>query len=88
MIYTAHEYQAFCIWACINLPALALWLECGLGKTIITLTAIMELKYNRLTVSKVLIIAPKKVSEAYVAKRKRQVGTLENATFLNSTRHS
>lgn len=64
MIYTAHEYQAFCIWACINLPALALWLECGLGKTIITLTAIMELKYNRLTVSKVLIIAPKKVSEA------------------------
>lgn len=32
-------------------------------KTIITLTAIQELKYNRFEVNKVLIIAPKKVAE-------------------------
>lgn len=42
---------------------LGLMLDMGLGKTIITLTAIQELKYNRFEVNKVLIIAPKKVAE-------------------------
>jgi SNF2 family DNA or RNA helicase len=36
----------------------------GLGKTVITLTAIDELIYDWLRVSRVLIIAPKKVAEA------------------------
>ena len=36
----------------------------GLGKTIITLMAINELKYGRFCVRKVLVIAPKKVAEA------------------------
>ena len=36
----------------------------GLGKTIITLSAIYQLKYNYFQVKKVLIIAPKKVAEA------------------------
>ena len=36
----------------------------GLGKTIITLTAIDELKFNRFEVDRVLIIAPKKVAES------------------------
>lgn len=35
----------------------------GLGKTVTTLTAIKELKYNRFQVRKVLVIAPKKVAE-------------------------
>ena len=36
----------------------------GLGKTVSTLTAIKELKYYRFQVSKVLVIAPKKVAES------------------------
>lgn len=36
----------------------------GLGKTIITLSAINELKYGRFQIRKVLVIAPKKVAEA------------------------
>lgn len=44
--------------------ALGLFLDMGLGKTVITLTAINDLKYNRFAVSKVLVIAPKKVAEA------------------------
>ena len=36
----------------------------GLGKTVVTLTAANELLYNRFEVSRVLIIAPKKVAEA------------------------
>ena len=35
----------------------------GLGKTVTTLTAIRELKYDRFSVRKVLVIAPKKVAE-------------------------
>jgi SNF2 family DNA or RNA helicase len=40
----------------------------GLGKTVITLTAVNDLKYNRFAVNKVLVIAPKKVAEATWAK--------------------
>ena len=35
----------------------------GLGKTVTTLTAVKELKYNRFLVRRVLVIAPKKVAE-------------------------
>ena len=36
----------------------------SLGKTVITLTAIMDLKYNRFAISKALVIAPKRVAES------------------------
>ena len=42
----------------------------GLGKTVTTLTAIRELKYNRFQVKKVLVIAPKKVAEGTWTKEK------------------
>lgn len=42
----------------------------GLGKTVTTLTAIKELKYNRFAVRKVLVIAPKKVAEGTWTKEK------------------
>lgn len=40
----------------------------GLGKTVITLTAVMDLKYNQFAINKVLVIAPKKVAESTWAK--------------------
>lgn len=43
---------------------LGLFLDMGLGKTLITLTAIKELMYGSFEVGKVLVIAPKKVAEA------------------------
>lgn len=43
---------------------MGLLLDMGLGKTVITLTAIHDLRYNRWEVAKPLIIAPKKVAEA------------------------
>ncbi|MBB6670261.1 DEAD/DEAH box helicase [Cohnella nanjingensis] len=43
---------------------MGLLLDMGLGKTVITLTAVMDLKYNRLAIRRVLIVAPKKVAEA------------------------
>lgn len=59
----------------------------GLGKTIITLQAIYELKYNRFAVQKVLIIAPKKVAEATWQREAQKwdgVGILRISTVLGS----
>lgn len=61
--FKAHDYQKYCISRCISDTTVGLFLDMGLGKTIITLTAINDLKYNRFLVKKVLVIAPKKVAE-------------------------
>ena len=63
MKFIPHEYQKYCISRCITDDKLGLFLDMGLGKTIVTLTAINDLKYNRFLVYKVLVIAPKKVAE-------------------------
>lgn len=41
----------------------AIFRHADYGKTVITLTAINDLKYNRFAIQKVLVIAPKKVAE-------------------------
>ena len=64
MIFQPHPYQAYCIERLLTDPALGLYLDMGLGKTVITLTAIADLEYNRFQVSRALVIAPKKVAEA------------------------
>tara|TARA_R110000787_G_scaffold97665_4_gene201339 strand:+ start:37927 stop:39333 length:1407 start_codon:yes stop_codon:yes gene_type:complete len=58
-----HAYQNSCIDHIIDNPYCALFLDMGLGKTITTLTAIKKLMFDELEVSKVLIIAPKRVAE-------------------------
>lgn len=63
MIYTPYPYQQYCTERIITDAALGLFLDMGLGKTVITLTAINELRYNRWAVRRVLIVAPKKVAE-------------------------
>lgn len=42
-----HPYQKFCVDFLEEKPQCALFLDCGLGKTIITLTAISHLLYVR-----------------------------------------
>ena len=57
-----HPYQKFCVDFLEEKPQCALFLDCGLGKTIITLTAISHLLYDSYEVSRVLIIAPLRVA--------------------------
>jgi len=57
-----HKYQNYCVQKIIENNIFALLLDMGLGKSIITLTAIMELMHNYFEVSKVLIIAPLRVA--------------------------
>ena len=63
MIFKPHAYQQHCIEQILKVKKLGLFLDMGLGKTVTTLTAVKELKYNRFQVRRVLIIAPKKVAE-------------------------
>lgn len=63
MEFKPHAYQQHCIDKIIEIKKLGLFLDMGLGKTVTTLTAVKELKYNRFLVRKVLVIAPKKVAE-------------------------
>jgi SNF2 family DNA or RNA helicase len=63
MEFVPHSYQAYSIDKIINNKKYGLFLEMGTGKTVSTLTAIEQLKYDYLEVDKVLVIAPKRVAE-------------------------
>lgn len=63
MRYEPHDYQKRATDLVIQLPRVGLFLDMGLGKTVITLTAIWELMYDRFEVRRVLVIAPKRVAE-------------------------
>jgi len=62
MKYTPHDYQRYCIDYIKEHPVSALFLDMGLGKTIITLTALNDLMFDEMVVSKVLVIAPLRVA--------------------------
>ena len=63
MRFVPHNYQKYCIVRIIQDEVLALFLDMGLGKTAITLTAVNDLIFNRFVVNRCLVIAPKKVAE-------------------------
>lgn len=63
MRFEPHDYQKRCIEFILEHPEAGLFLDMGLGKTVITLTAIQELMYDRYEISKVLVIAPLRVAE-------------------------
>lgn len=63
MIYEPYTYQQYCAARIVADAAVGLFLDMGLGKTVITLDAINTLRYDRWAVQRVLIIAPKKVAE-------------------------
>lgn len=89
MKYTPYAYQQYCEKKIIETPYIGLFLDMGLGKTAITLSAIRRLKYEYWSVCRVLIIAPKKVAEDTWQSEARKwdqlhglriVGVLGNAT--------
>lgn len=64
MKFVPHSYQQYAIDRIEMDPCIGLFLDMGLGKTVITLTAVNDLRYNRWAVARVLVVAPKKVAEA------------------------
>lgn len=63
MKFIPHEYQRIALQYVLDNDASGLFLDMGLGKTVTTLTAVSELLHDRFEVSKVLVIAPKRVAE-------------------------
>ena len=61
MKYNPHKYQSYATDFIISHPIAAVFLEMGLGKSIITLTAITKLKAEDV-ICKVLVIAPLRVA--------------------------
>ena len=62
-IFKARPYQEYAIKQIIEKPNIGLMLDMGLGKTVITLTAIQHLLYESFDVKRVLVIAPLRVAE-------------------------
>ena len=63
MKYCPHDYQAFATNFILDHPVCGLILDMGLGKSVITLTALWDLLLDRFDIGKVLIVAPKRVAE-------------------------
>jgi len=62
MRYEPHEYQEYTTRFILEHPVAAVLLEMGLGKSVITLTAIFDLALDSFFVRKVLVIAPLRVA--------------------------
>ena len=62
MKYSPHDYQRYAAEFIITHPISALFLDMGLGKTSITLTAINNLLFDSFEVHKVLVVAPLRVA--------------------------
>jgi len=63
MKYVPHEYQKYAAEYICSHPVCAVFLDMGLGKTSITLTAVADLLFDRFEVHKVLVIAPLRVAK-------------------------
>lgn len=62
MKYKPHDYQVYATNFILEHPVAAVFLDMGLGKSVITLTAIHSLCLDSFEVSKVLVIAPLRVA--------------------------
>jgi len=60
--YKPHEYQRYATEFILSHPISAVFLEMGLGKSVITLSAIFDLCLDSFLVCKVLVIAPLRVA--------------------------
>lgn len=64
MKFQPHDYQQYAIDRVIDQDAIGLFLDLGLGKTVITLTAAVELMHDRFDVARTLVIAPLRVAQS------------------------
>ena len=62
MRYKPYPYQERAMQWILDHPAAGLFLSMGLGKTVITLSAVKELMYERYEITKALVIAPLRVA--------------------------
>lgn len=83
MKYKPHEYQTYATRFLLEHPISCLMLDCGLGKTVITLTALWELVLDSFDIGRVLVIAPKRVAENVWV---QEIAKWEHLTGLTAVR--
>lgn len=81
MKYNPHDYQKYAIQFIKEHPIAAILLDMGMGKSSITLTAIMDMMYDSFEVSKVLIIAPLRVAKNTWSAEIEKWDHLKNLTY-------
>ena len=62
MNFSPHDYQAYAIDYIKSHPAAAVLLDMGLGKTVISLTAIADLLFDSFEAHRILVVAPLRVA--------------------------
>ena len=62
MNFEPHDYQAYAIDYIETHPVAAVLLDMGLGKTVISLTAIADLLFDNFDAHRVLVVAPLRVA--------------------------
>ena len=63
MEYVAHDYQAYATNFIENHPIAAVLLDMGMGKSVITLTALNEMLFDSFDIHKVLVITPLRIGK-------------------------
>ena len=63
MEFKPHKYQKYCIDYIVEHGESAIFLDMGLGKTVITLSALNRMLYDTFEIKKVLVIAPLNVAK-------------------------
>ena len=81
MNFQPHSYQSFAVDFILSHPIAAVLLDMGLGKTVITLTAIEQLIHDRYEVSRVLVIAPLRVAAMTWPSELQQWDHLSSLTY-------
>ena len=81
MNYQPHEYQQYATDFIIKNPTAAVFLEMGLGQSVIALTAILELCLERFEISRVLVIAPLRVARDTWPAEIQKWDHLKNLTY-------
>ena len=81
MRYEPHEYQKYATQFILTHPVAAVLLEMGLGKSVITLTALFDLCLYMFLIRKVLVIAPLRVARDTWPSEIKKWDHLEGLTY-------
>lgn len=60
-----HGYQLFAVEFIKKHPIAAILLDCGMGKTVVTLTAVCDMMFDSFEIRKVLVVAPLRVCRVW-----------------------
>ena len=81
MKYTPHEYQKYAADYIKEHKVSAIFLDCGLGKTVISLTAINDMLFDSFEIHKVLVIGPLRVCRTTWGDEIRKWDHLRHITY-------